>query len=95
MRWFLFLLINTITLLFKLTQSGGVKAVISENLLLEHQLLIADRSRQRAPTLNPLDRFILGWLAILLNPGRIMKAAIIIKLSTLLAFHCALVRRKY
>jgi len=95
MRWFLFLLINTITLLFKLTQSGGVKAVISENLLLKHQLLIAGRSRQRAPTLNPLDRFILGWLAILLNPGRIMKAAIIIKPSTLLAFHRALVRRKY
>lgn len=95
MRWFLFLLINTITLLFKLTQSGGVKAVISENLLLKHQLLIAGRSRQRAPTLNPLDRFILGWLAILLNPGRIMKAAIIIKPSTLLAFHLALVRGKY
>ncbi len=96
MRWLLFLLINTITLLFKLPQRGGVKALISENLLLKHQLLIAGRSRYRAPTLNPLDRFILGWLTMmLLNPGRIMKAAIIIKPYTLLAFHRALVRRKY
>ena len=95
MRWLLFLLINAITLLFQLAQKGGVKAIISENLILKHQLLIIGRSRQRAPTLNPLDRFILGWLTMLLNPGRMMKAAIIIKPSTLLAFHRALVRRKY
>ncbi len=95
MRWLLFLLINTITLLFKLTRTGGVKAVISENLLLKHQLLIADRSRQRAPSMKPCDRFILGWLALLLNPGRIIKAAVIIKPSTLLTFHRALVKRKY
>jgi len=95
MRWLLFLLINAITLLFKLTQKGGVKAIISENLLLKHQLLIAARPWQRAPAFNPLDRGILGWLTILLNPGRMMKAAIIIKPSTLLAFHRALVKKKY
>ncbi len=95
MRWLLFLLINTITLLFKLSRTGGVKAIISENLLLKHQLLVAARSRQRVSTLKPLDRCILGWLAMLMNPGRIMKAAIIIKPSTLLAFHQALVKRKY
>ncbi len=95
MRWLLFLLINTITLLIKLTQTSGVKAVISAYLLLKHQLLIASRSRQRAPALKPLDRLFLGWLAMLLNPGRMMKAAILIKPSTLLAFHRALVKRKY
>ncbi len=40
MRWLLFLLINTITLLFHLSQTGGVKAVISENLLLTHHNLL-------------------------------------------------------
>ena len=95
MKWFLFLLINTITLLFQLSRTGGAKAVISENLLLKHQLLIASRSRQRAPALKPLDRLFLGWLAMLLNLGRMMKAAILIKPSTLLAFHRALVKRKY
>ena len=84
MRWLLFLLINTITLLIKVSRTGGSKAIISENLLLKHQLLITARSRQRAPNLKPLDRFILGWLTMMLNPGRIMKAAIIIKPSTLL-----------
>ena len=95
MRWLHFLLINTITLLFQLTQKGGVKAIISENLALKQQLLIAGRSRQRAPTLTPLDRCILGWLAMLMEPGRMVKAAIIIKPSTLLAFHHALVKKKY
>ncbi len=95
MRLLLFLLINTITLLFKLTRTGGVRAVLSENLVLKHQLLIISRPRHRAPALNTSDRFILGWLAMLLSPGRIAKAAVIIKPSTLLTFHRALVKKKY
>ena len=78
MRWLHFLLINTITLLFQLAQKGGVKAIISENLALKQQLLFAGRSRQRTPTLTPLDRCILGWLAMLMEPGRMVKAAIIV-----------------
>lgn len=74
---------------------GGVNAIISENLLLKHQLLILNRPRKRAPALRPLDRFILGWLTMLIRPGRILKTAIIIRPSTLLAFHRALVKRKY
>lgn len=95
MRWLLILLINTITLLFQLAKTGGVKAVISENLFLKHQLLIFARSRHRAPTLYPLDRCVLGWLSMILKPGRVIKAAILVKPSTVLAFHRVLVRRKY
>lgn len=95
MRWLLFLFINTITLLFQSAQKGGVKAVIAENLILKHQLLVVGRSRHRAPTLKPLDRCIFGWLSMLLNPGRMVKMAIIIKPATLLAFHRTLVKRKY
>ncbi len=95
MRLLLLLLINTITMLLKLTRTGGVRAVISENLILKHQLLIVSRSRKRVPALTPADRFLFGWLALLLSPGQLAKAAIIIKPSTLLAFHQALVRKKY
>ncbi len=95
MRWFLFLLINVITLLFQLVKRDGVKAVISENLLLKQQLIIVGRSQHRAPALLPIERFIFGWLSMLLTPARLIKTAIIIRPSTLLNFHRALVRKKY
>ena len=60
MRLLPFLLINTITLLFKLTRTGGVRAVISENLILKHQLLIVSRSRHRAPALNTAELYTLS-----------------------------------
>lgn len=94
MRWFLPLIINIITLLFQFIQKGGVKSVISENLLLKQHLLIINCSRQRVPSLNPLDKCILGWLTMMFNPSRIMKSAAIIKPSSLLAFRHALVKRK-
>ena len=45
MRWLLFLLSNTVTLLCQLARKGGVKAIISENLLAKHPLLILNRSQ--------------------------------------------------
>ena len=49
---------NLRLLLFQLLRSlgtlvdvGGVKALVAENLLLKHQLLILQRSRRRAPNL--------------------------------------------
>ena len=84
MRCFLFLLVNSITLLFQLLRKGGVKAVISENLLLKHQLIIVGRSQQRVPALMPTERFIFGWLSMLVTPARLIKTAIIIRPSTLL-----------
>ena len=38
----------------------GVRAVIAQSLLLKHQLLILNRSRNRAPRLTPLARVLVG-----------------------------------
>ena len=89
------LTIHLISLLIRLLQPGGMKAVAAENLLLKQQLLIIGRSRGKAPNLKTADRFILGWLAMMLSPRRLTRSAIIIKPSTLLSFHKALVKRKY
>ena len=79
----------------KLCGSGGVRAVMAENLLLKQQLIVLRRARKRAPNLTPSDRLLYGFWSIFLRPGRIRKVAIAIRPSTLLAFHHALVRRKY
>jgi putative transposase len=79
----------------KLCGPGGVRAVIAENLLLKQQLLVLRRARQRAPNLVLSDRLICGFGSLFLSPGRIRKVAIGLRPSTLLAFHQALVRRKY
>jgi hypothetical protein len=69
--------------------------VVAENLLLKQQLIIHNRSRQRAPNLTAQDRALLGFWSLFLNPRRIARSAIIIKPSTLLRFHAALKKRKY
>ena len=74
---------------------GGVRAVIAENLLLKQQLIVLRRPRQRAPRLTASDRLLFGFGSLFLSPGRIRKVAIGVRPSTLLAFHQALVRRKY
>ncbi len=87
--------IHLVTLPIRLLRPGGIKAIAAENLLLKQQLLIIDRSRLKAPNLTTKDRFILGWIAMLLSSRRLARSAIIIKPSTLLSFHKALVKRKY
>ena len=57
----------------QLLRPGGVRAVAAESLLLKHQLLISNRSRQRAPNLTSLDRFVLGRTTLWISPGRIPK----------------------
>ena len=74
---------------------GGVRAVIAENLLLKQQLIVLRRARRRAPNLTRSDRLLCGFASLVLNRGRIRKLAIALRPSTLLAFHQALVRRKY
>ncbi len=95
MRSLLFLFIHCLTTLAKLLGPGGIQSVVAENLLLKHQLLILNRSRRRAPTLAPVDRIYLGWLSLFLSPRRWLRAAVVIKPSTLLRFHQALMKRKY
>jgi hypothetical protein len=79
----------------KICGAGGVRAVMAENLLLKQQPLVLRRARKRAPTLTSSDRLLCGFWSIFLSPGRVRKAAIALQPSTLLAFHHALVRRKY
>ena len=89
------LLFHLLTALANLLRPGGSRTVIAENLILKQQLIIHSRSRQRAPNLSTQDRALLGFWSLFLNPKRIVRAAIIIKPSTLLRLHNALKKRKY
>ena len=89
------LIIHLINLLVRLLQPGGLKSVAAENLLLKQQLLIIRRPQIKSPNLKTTDRFILGWLTMLLSPQQITRICVIIKPSTVLSFHKALVKRKY
>ena len=51
MKHLLLALLDLVVTVAKLCRPGGVRAVISENLLLKQQLLVLGRSRQRAPNL--------------------------------------------
>ena len=47
------------------------------------------------PRFTLCDQLLCGFGSLFLSPGRIRKVALALRLSTLLAFHRALVRRKY
>jgi len=79
----------------RLLGPGGARSIVAESLLIRHQLLILNRSRARAPVLRPTDRIIVGLCAILMRPTRLLRSAIVLKPSTVLSFHRALVKRKY
>src|SRR6476660_539911 len=95
MKELLLALLHLAVVTAKLCGPGGVRAVIAENLLLKQQLIVLRRARQRAPNLELSDRLICGFGSLFLSPGRIRKVAIGVRPSTLLAFHQALLRRKY
>lgn len=95
MRDLAILAIHLIATIAKLLLPGGARSVVSESLLLKHQLLILNRSRGRAPNLRPIDRIIASLCAGLMRPARLLRSAIVLKPSTLMAFHRALVNRKY
>ncbi len=83
------------TAVFKLFGPGGAKGLVAENLLLRQQLLIVSRTRKRAPNLTPLDRLLLGLGSLFVRAKRIARVAVVIRPSTLLRLHKALVTRKY
>ncbi len=95
MRSLLILLVHALTTFARRLGPGGIKAVLAENLLLKQQLLLVHRSRRRAPALLPADRFVLGWLSLFDAHRRLRRAAVVIKPSTLLRLHRALIKRKY
>jgi hypothetical protein len=51
MRNLAVLVIHLIATLARLLGPGGVRSLVAESLLLKHQLLIVNRSRQRSPNL--------------------------------------------
>jgi putative transposase len=67
--------------------SGGIRAVLAENLILKQQLLVMRRSRGRAPNLRTADRVLFGFCSQFLSPRRLLRTAIILKPATLLRFH--------
>ena len=95
MRDLLLLAIHLLVTLAKFLGPGGTRQVAAKSLLLKHQLLISNRSRQRAPNLTMLDRLVLGLTTLIVSPHRIPKLSAILKPATLFEFHKALVHRKY
>src|SRR5258705_11641773 len=95
MHELLLLAIHLFVTVAKLLRPGGVRAVVAESLLLKQQLIVSNRSRQRAPNLSTLDRFVLGLITFLVSPRRIPKLSAIVKSATVYKFHKALVDRKY
>jgi transposase InsO family protein len=95
MRHLVVLFIHFMAVLARLLGPGGVRSLVAESLLLKHQLLIANRSRQRSPNLSAWDRILAGWMTILVRPTRLLRSAIVLKPSTLLALHKAMSNRKY
>jgi hypothetical protein len=71
--------------LARLLGPGGVRSIVAESFLLKQQLLIVNRCRQRSPNLSAWDRIFAGWMALLVRPTRLLRSAIVLKPSTLLA----------
>ena len=95
MRHLAILFVHLVVTVVRLFGPGGARSIVAESLLVKHPLLILNRSRTRAPSLRPTDRVIVGLCAILIRPSRLLRSAIVLKPSTILSFHRALVNRKY
>src|SRR5450755_3855415 len=95
MRDLVVLLIHFIATMARLLGPGGARSIVAESLLLQHQLLILNRSRQRAPNLPASDRILAGWLALWLRPTRLLRSAIVLKPLTLIGLHQAMCKQKY
>lgn len=50
------LFIHFVAILARLLGPGGVRSIVAESLLLKHQLMIVNRSRQRSSNLSAWDR---------------------------------------
>src|SRR5207244_6345924 len=60
MRNLAVLVIHLIATLARLLGPGGVRSLVAESLLLKHQLLIVNRSRQHSPNLSSGGRILGG-----------------------------------
>lgn len=93
MRELAILLLHLVTICVRLVRPGGARSIVAESLLLKHQLLILNRSRQRAPRLRPVDRVIAAMCSVWIRPIRLLRCAIVLQPSTIMSFHRSLVRR--
>jgi hypothetical protein len=95
MRDIFTLLLHAIVIIVRLGRPGGLRSVVTESVLMRHQVLILNRGRKRAPNLRPPDRIIAGLCALLMRQARVLRSAVALKPSTLLHFHKMLTRQKY
>ncbi len=86
MRDLAILFIHLVATIAKLMRPGGGRAVVAESLLLKHQLVVLNRGRERAPNLRPMDRVIASLCTLFIHPGRLLRIAVVLRPSTLLAF---------
>ncbi len=95
MRDLAILFVHLVVIICRLARPGGIRSVIAESVLVTHQLLILNRPRKRAPNLRALDRIITGLCTLLMRPARVIRAAIVLRPSTVFHLHRVLVKRKY
>ncbi len=95
MRDLAVLVLHLLATVARLAGPGGARAVVAESVLVKQQLLILNRSRRRSPNLRLTDRVVAGVCTLLMRPSRLIRAAIVLKPSTLLRLHRALTTRKY
>ena len=95
MRDLAVLFLHLLATVARLAGPGGARSVVAESVLVKHQLLILNRSRKRSPNLRPSDRVVDGLCALFMRQRRLIRSAIIVKPSTLLRLHRALIQRKY
>jgi putative transposase len=84
MRHLLLLVFHLLRSLAILVKPGGVKALVADNLLLKHQLLILRRRCRLAPNLHGQDRLACGFLSLFLKRRRLLRTAVVRMPSTLL-----------
>jgi putative transposase len=95
MRDLAVLFLHLLATVARLVGPGGARAVAAESVLIKQQLLILNRSRKRSPNLRLADRLVAGLCTLLIRPSRLVRSAIVLRPSTLLRLHRALIGRKY
>jgi hypothetical protein len=79
MRDLVILFVHVIATLTRLLGPGGIRSVVAESVLVKQQLLILNRTRQRAPNLRTFDRLVAGLCALFIRPSRLVRSAIVLE----------------
>ena len=95
MRDIVIVFVHLIVTVVRLARPGGLRSVVTESVLVKHQLRILRRGRKRPPNLRAADRIIAGLCTFFMHPARVPRSAIVLKPSTLLHLHHVLTKRKY